>query len=380
MKFFETLVQTGIKDVVFQVKQDDKGLLTVFITPKSIANDSALKELKPIILSGTVEDMDEGFFEAISPALEQAQKLFSNVVDFEAQLAEIAKATADKKKTKAPVKAEKSEDDGEEKDEEETAAKEKVVKVNNEKVFKDFITSIKAKPEPLTNHTEKIEELYALLTDVEKEKAPIKKIRTEFDAAVKKANDIAKAKAQFAPKAETESVSVGEETVIIDIPATPIPEEEIPNVENVGAVEEVVVEEEEVAELVTAMVEDFPIEEVEEVVEETSFTSKEDFLKKNNPVEDIPVVAETLPSMPSAPTPPAPSIPVPAPAPVFEEVDVLVMINQDFSKEDFLAAGWDEDKLVQAGHAKWEKQMVEVAKPKLSYAFPKPFDAEETEA
>lgn len=113
MSFFKQLQSTGIKNVVIEVKTTFSDEITVFITPKTSANDPALKTFKPIFLTGTPEEIDAVFFEKVSEPLSKTQGTFDNIEAFEAQKAEaeksnaIAKAEKDKKEAAEKEKKEK---------------------------------------------------------------------------------------------------------------------------------------------------------------------------------------------------------------------------------------------------------------------------------
>jgi PRTRC genetic system protein E len=319
MNFFETLSATGINDLVIQVKQDGKGNITVFLTPKSIAEDKALQSLKPIFITGTPQEIDAEFFNIVSTPLTSIQKVLSNVEEFEAQTKEVAKATADKKQPKAK-----------ETTEDKPALEVKEVKVNNEKAFKDFLTSVKA--DPILNHKDKFEELYAALSQEESEKAFAVKARKELNLAIKKDADIQAAKAKFA-KPQTE---------VLDINETEVIEEEF---------------------VIAEQTDDFPNEEIVGAVEEQPIREE---------VLETPVIS--LPQVPQTP------IPTTIVEPTYEDVEIIEMISTAGSYEDYVAAGWTDALLVEHGHAKMVIERREIVKAivprKLSHTFPTPFDAE----
>lgn len=332
MNFFKTLSETGIKDVVIQVKQDSTGAITVFVTPKTIAEDSALKGLKPLHLTATPEEMDINFFTLVATPLSQTQSIFNNVEAFEAQLREASKATADKKAEKDAV-AKAKKDVVVTGATEETAPVEKVVKVNNEKALKDFMTSIKGKE--IIESREKIEELYANLSPAELDKPFPKKVRIDLDIAIRKVEAIEAAREKL--------LGTKKEEVAPAIDATKI-----------------------------------------EVIEEPAMTE---------PVSDVPEFVETKPTMEvvkeapnvdsvpghveEQPTTSAEPIVVP-PTPVqYEEVTVLEIIDKEYSYEDFLQVGWTDALLVEHGKAQYVT--VQQEKKKLSHTFPKEFDAPDQE-
>lgn len=104
--FFTTLMSTGLKHVVLEIKDSEDGKITVFITPKTIAQDAALKTLKPLFITQTPEMIDEKFFEVVLKPLESIQETFTNVESFEAQKNEASKSTAKNKQEQDSKKKE----------------------------------------------------------------------------------------------------------------------------------------------------------------------------------------------------------------------------------------------------------------------------------
>ena len=93
-------------------RKDD--LLIVSIIPKSgELEDNAKDRLSPLVVSGTPDELDEGFIGAIETPVKQATGLLSNMTDFERSAKEAeanskaAKAKADAEKKKAEAKKKK---------------------------------------------------------------------------------------------------------------------------------------------------------------------------------------------------------------------------------------------------------------------------------
>jgi PRTRC genetic system protein E len=335
------------------MKQDNKGSITVFLTPKSISEDSALKALKPIYLTGTPQDIDLEFFQIISKPLEDTQKVFSNIEAFEAQKAEILKATEEKKNVSKNKKAEKTTDDNEDEDENNDSLEKptKEIKVNNEKALKDFVASIKN--DNLIDHKEKLKELIANLSITESIKPAIKKIVSDLETSIKKEESIAIAKAKFGFTTSPSLSVEQEETIEEEIISAPLTtKESFSNKEKTN-----------------------DLEELKEIVVNSP----------NVIIATIPGPETVLPKIEPVPEPIQAPI-LPAPIYYTEEIDVLEMIDQTHSYEQYIQATWTDELLVQAGKAKWTKvqvqkeviQSVDVPAPnvpdKLSYVFPKPFD------
>lgn len=341
MTFFKTLSETGIQDVVIQVKQDKTGSITVFVTPKTIAEDSALKGLKPLHLTGTPEEIDSDFFSLVTTPLIKTQAVFNNVEAFEAQLKEATKATAEKKAEKdAAAKAKKEE--AKTTDSEGEVAKpiaEKVVKVNNEKVLKDFIVSIKN--EDILIHKEKIEELYALLSEVELSKPYPKKVRMDLDIAMRKEANIQAAREKFGFVKKEEEPSM---EVVSDIP---------PMIEEIAKASPNVI----IASVPTHA-EEQSIEDKQIADEENNQLSKA-MHKEEAEFQRSTEVLEVE----------------------YEDVTEFQMIDTEYTREEYLSVGWTDELLVEHNKAHYvtvKKEIPNIDK-KISYTFPKPFDAEDEE-
>lgn len=84
MSNFFTQLKSVIGQAELQINIKSKGEeLTVMINPKSSANDPALSNIQPLILSGTPEELDEGFFNGISEPLSRVTGLMINIEEFE---------------------------------------------------------------------------------------------------------------------------------------------------------------------------------------------------------------------------------------------------------------------------------------------------------
>lgn len=97
MNFFKQLQLTGIKNVHIEVKYAEDGTITVAVTPKSTATDAALKSIRPLLITGSVDEMDSEFFGTVSGSLSQTQQMFNNVENYEADKTEAEKNTQEQK-------------------------------------------------------------------------------------------------------------------------------------------------------------------------------------------------------------------------------------------------------------------------------------------
>ena len=79
------------------------GILTVSVLPKVKGlKDDAKKHLLPIVLTGTPEELDEGFFDTVSQPVQKASGMLSNMKSFEEGLARVE---AEKKEVKEQKRA-----------------------------------------------------------------------------------------------------------------------------------------------------------------------------------------------------------------------------------------------------------------------------------
>ncbi|GEM67590.1 hypothetical protein SMI01S_11960 [Sphingobacterium mizutaii NBRC 14946 = DSM 11724] len=84
MSNFFTQLKSVIGQAELQINIKSKGEeLTVMINPKSTASDPALQNIQPLILSGTPEELDEGFIKGVSEPLGRVTGLMTNIEEFE---------------------------------------------------------------------------------------------------------------------------------------------------------------------------------------------------------------------------------------------------------------------------------------------------------
>lgn len=107
--FFKELfeVMTPGVDVFITVRKKDE-ILTVSLYPKMrVLKDEAQHSLQPIVLSGTPEELDSGFFVSVNQPLKKSSGLLINMREFEASLEKASaksKENADKTKNTDSVK------------------------------------------------------------------------------------------------------------------------------------------------------------------------------------------------------------------------------------------------------------------------------------
>lgn len=216
MNFFQELVKTGVNDVIIQYSKNSDKDITVVISPKNIIKGNPLLQINPIVISGTPESVDKEFNDNITKALAVAQKLHevleANKPKEEPKAKETVKAKAPKAKPKEVV--EKSEPVAEEPKVEEVKKEEPKVeapkveevkkevpaaqkqqeepKVNNEKVLKDYMTTIKG--QNIFLYKDIVEDLYSKLDEKELTKPLAKRVRIELDIAIRKDKQITDAR------------------------------------------------------------------------------------------------------------------------------------------------------------------------------------------
>ena len=89
-----------------------EGAFTVTVLPGSnLVKDAAKNRIQPLAMSGTAEDFDSGFEDAITPAMEKSFSLLSEMHNFEESVEEARKESEMAKKAKEEAEKKKSEVD-----------------------------------------------------------------------------------------------------------------------------------------------------------------------------------------------------------------------------------------------------------------------------
>lgn len=114
--FFENIANLNVPgNWKIAIHADSKGKMTVSALFNTEANgDNAHKLVPPMVLTGTAQEMDEGFFEAIEQPVQQTAGLFRNMEAYLKSLEEAKKQSKmeqDKSKPK-PVAPAKTEGEG----------------------------------------------------------------------------------------------------------------------------------------------------------------------------------------------------------------------------------------------------------------------------
>ena len=145
--FFTEISKTGLTNMVIQIVKTEN-TFSVILSPKTRANDAALKSMVPILIkANNPEEIDEKFFDEIFKPLEKTSETFSNIEEYEVSLAKAEKEKAENKKAAEAAKKAKEKDsknktstDNDEDDEDcsnENCEVEKPKKQNVEKPKKD---------------------------------------------------------------------------------------------------------------------------------------------------------------------------------------------------------------------------------------------------
>ena len=419
MNFFQQLSETQITDVIIQFEKAENGQVTVFIAPKAITRGNPLKSINPIFLSGSAQKVDDEFFEILDRNMidapikkEVAKKIVkgheskptikdeeipSNTMEQAMERMEMPNEAMpqamaniqqdDLQEQEAEEEAERqlerdaellgndftSEEIAEAveelKEELEIKKPEKVVKINNEKPLKDFITSL-GKDADILPHIPQIEELYANLSPEELDKPYAKKVRIDVDIRLRKDANYRAAleKNGFAPKLPEKLQEIVDASPNIHV-VTMAPIEEPVDAEKMEMeikLREIDEEIENVAEVHNAQFIDI------DMTTETHVFDK--------PIEisaEMQALVETLP----------PAEEVFEVEAVEEEPD-FVMIAKDFTLEQYISVGWTKQSLVDANRAKFvypEAPKIPTPPPApipappipsapIKYTFPKPFD------
>jgi PRTRC genetic system protein E len=185
--FFETIASLNVPGKWnLSIHTDEKGAFTVSALYTALQNgDNASKLIPPMLLKGTAQELDEGFFEAIAEPVQQTAGLFQNMEAYLKGLEEAKKASKMEQDKKAKTVKPKTEGANGETDDIEVAEP----KPNKEEKKKAYEEAMKRVAQ--FNDTCKYAEAIAELPSVEE--YPEKK--TELD---KKLADLTRKKEQMA--------------------------------------------------------------------------------------------------------------------------------------------------------------------------------------
>ncbi len=180
--FFKNIADLNVSgNWKFTITTDDKGLLTVSALFSANKNeDNASKLVPPMLLRGTADELDEGFFDTIEKPVQEAAGLFHNMDTYMKGLEEAKKQSKmeqDKKiqesKAKALAKT------NEPKDGIEVSTEPKVNKEEKRKIYDEAMKKVGE-----LNDTCKYEEALKILPSVEdypKKKIELEKKKTDLE-------------------------------------------------------------------------------------------------------------------------------------------------------------------------------------------------------
>jgi PRTRC genetic system protein E len=114
--FFSSLSKLGFQQLNLSVNRLEDDKLNVIVKPQNFSGDPAFDEIRPLNITGTAQELEEGFFEAVGRPLQKVAGMMTNAKTFLDDLAEQEKKTkaaeAKQKKVKDLVdKAKKYHDD-----------------------------------------------------------------------------------------------------------------------------------------------------------------------------------------------------------------------------------------------------------------------------
>ncbi|MEP2668894.1 MAG: PRTRC system protein E [Cyclobacteriaceae bacterium] len=174
--FFSTMMplikNLGSISVNISAHEDGKMSISILPKPKAGIKDEALQNLSPVILSGSVTDLDDQFFAQVTKVTEKTADFFSSVEAFEQHMEEVKKSTEMEKEKKK-----KEEEEGKKKkkkmEENDKKAGEKIELLNIAIAKRDFGTSSKVMGD--------LEKLNGHLSD---------KVQKQSDEAIEKAKQV----------------------------------------------------------------------------------------------------------------------------------------------------------------------------------------------
>jgi PRTRC genetic system protein E len=153
--------------------------LVVSIIPKVSAKDQAVDKVKPLILRGTPQEIEDNFIDAISGPIKSTTEFFDNVVEHEKSLEKAAEeskiAETEKKKKKEESEKAKKELEKELKKMEEHLEREqyatviqRVSELNAKGIKSSKLVEMKAKAEKMKAELPQVD-MFDMIDEVEKE-------------------------------------------------------------------------------------------------------------------------------------------------------------------------------------------------------------------
>lgn len=102
--FFSKLSSFGFQQLNLTINNIGEGKLNIIVKPVNFSGDPAFDKIPSLVLNGTIEELDKGFFEAISEPLVKTEEAMSNAKSFMDELAKQEKETKAKKAIADKVK------------------------------------------------------------------------------------------------------------------------------------------------------------------------------------------------------------------------------------------------------------------------------------
>jgi PRTRC genetic system protein E len=143
--FFKNITDLNVSgNWKFTINGDDNGILTVSALFTPIENgDSASKLVPPLLLRGTADELDAGFFETIQQPVQEASGLFHNMDNYVKGLEEAKKQSKMEQDKKAQeIKAKALTKTGASTDGIEVTSEPKVSKEDKRKSYEDVMKKI----------------------------------------------------------------------------------------------------------------------------------------------------------------------------------------------------------------------------------------------
>ena len=110
-KKLDELMSDGMT-VVITIAKSENGLSVSVLPGSNLVKDGAKNKIQPLAMTGTAEDFDNGFEDAIGAPLKKSLGLLSELKDFEDSVEEARKASEMEKKAKQAEEKTKADIDG----------------------------------------------------------------------------------------------------------------------------------------------------------------------------------------------------------------------------------------------------------------------------
>lgn len=191
--FFEQLAGLHSKGTfLLNIQADPNGLLAVSAVIRR--NDDTAADLPPMLLSGTAQELDNGFFDAIAAPVQLTAGLLNNLETYKAAVDKAGKQVKDKgKPVKAAAETEETDDEENGGDLFTAQADDKAVKAEKKRLFDEQMQKVKnlaqqmkyaealAQLPDVQEHADKAEVIAANRQELEKGKEIYDKLQQQFN-------------------------------------------------------------------------------------------------------------------------------------------------------------------------------------------------------